>query len=520
MVVVRAASRLALAAVAAVLGSAMLASSAFAHADLLRVSPRDGQVLERSPRAVVLTFDEGIDPAFIRLRVQDAAGRRIERGDPYHPGDREEVLAVRLQPGLDGSYAASYRVISEDGHPVTRRTTFRVRAPAPAEEEMRDDQPAAPTEDEGAMAPAPDGRGMPPTGGESALGHEEGESGAITDAAFAAARGLGYLAMALAVGGVVFLLVIWLPALGHVAGAGTEWGRLSERFARRARGVVLGAALLGVVSTALAIVLEAATAAGVSFWAALDRDALEFVSETRVVEAWSARLVVWLVLAALVVAIMRPARMPVLRRASLGAAGTALSSGPSRSQALVLFAAIGALAMTAPLAGHAASYSPRGLLAGADTVHVLSMCTWLGGLVMLILAIPLATRALVAEDATPLLATVVGRFSRMAMIAVTLLLLSGIVNSVVLVASFDALVETAYGRLVLAKIALFGALISLGAINQRRMLPQLRALAARGDPPGRAAATLRRSVATEVTFALLVLGVTSVLVATQPAATT
>src|SRR5688572_11881748 len=160
MAVVRAASRLALAVVAAVLGSAMLASSAFAHADLLRVSPRDGQVLERSPRAVVLTFDEGIDPAFIRLRVQDAAGRRIERGDPYHPGDREEVLAVRLQPGLDGSYAAGYRVISEDGHPVTRRTTFRVRAPAPAEDEMRDDRPAAPTEDEGAMAPAPDGRGM------------------------------------------------------------------------------------------------------------------------------------------------------------------------------------------------------------------------------------------------------------------------------------------------------------------------------------------------------------------------
>ena len=513
--VIRATGRLAFVFVVGVLGAAALASIAFAHADLLRASPRDGQVLKRSPQAVVLTFNEGIDAGFVRLQVQAADGRQVARGEPYHPDGREEQLAVRLQPGLDGKYATSYRVISEDGHPVTRRTTFTVRPPAPAEEKMREDRPA--TEDAGAMPGGQDGGAMPPAG--DAPGHELGESGPVTGAAFAAARGLGYLAMALAVGGIVFLFVVWLPAIRHAAGAGTEWSRLSERFARRARGIVLAAVLVGLVSTALAIVLEAATAAGVSFWAALDPDVLEIVSETRVVQAWSARLVVWLVLAALVVMIMRPARMPVLRRAALGADGTALGSGPSRAQALVLFAAIGALVMTAPLAGHAASHSPRGLLAGSDAVHVLCMCTWLGGLVMLVLAIPLGARALLPHDATPLLATTVGRFSRMAMIAVTLLLLSGIVNSLVLVASFDALVETAYGRLVLAKIALFGALIALGAFNQRRMLPQLRAAAARGDPPGDAATILRRSVALEIAFAVLVLAVTSVLVATQPAVT-
>jgi copper transport protein len=274
-----------------------------------------------------------------------------------------------------------------------------------------------------------------------------------------------------------------------------------------------------VVSTALLIVLEGATAAGISFWAALDQDVIDLVSDTRVVQAWSARLVVWLVLAALVLAILRPSRMPVLRRAALGADGTALGAGPSRVQALVLFAAIAALAMTAPLAGHAASHSPRGMLVGSDVVHVLCMCTWLGGLVMLVLALPIAAHALVPEDRSPLLATVVGRFSRMAMTVVPLLLATGIVNSVVLVASFDALIETAYGRLVLAKIVLFGALISLGAFNQRRMLPRLRALAARGDPPADAATVLRRSVALEVAFALVVLGVTSVLVATQPPVT-
>jgi len=136
-----------------------------------------------------------------------------------------------------------------------------------------------------------------------------------------------------------------------------------------------------------------------------------------------------------------------------------------------------------------------------------------------VLALPLAAHALVPEDRAPLMATVVGRFSRMAMFMVALLLLSGIVNSVVLVASFDALVETAYGRLVLAKIAVFLALMSLGAFNQRRMLPQLRTLAARGESPERAGTVLRRAVALEIGLVVVVLGLTSVLVATQPAAT-
>ena len=120
----RAAIRTVLLLVAAVVASAAFAAAALAHAELLRSSPRDGQTLERSPRAVVLTFDEGIQPAFVRLRVQDDGGRRVDSGAPYHPQDREEQLAVRLQPGLVGRYFASYRVISADGDPVTKRIAW------------------------------------------------------------------------------------------------------------------------------------------------------------------------------------------------------------------------------------------------------------------------------------------------------------------------------------------------------------------------------------------------------------
>jgi hypothetical protein len=56
-----------------------------------------------------------------------------------------------------------------------------------------------------------------------------------------------------------------------------------------------------------------------------------------------------------------------------------------------------------------------------------------------------AARSLSARERTPLLAGVVGRFSRMASIVVAVLILSGIVRAVALVGSVAALFDTAYG---------------------------------------------------------------------------
>jgi copper transport protein len=497
----RVAARLALALAAAMLGFAVLAAAASGHAKLLGSTPKAGQVLERSPRAVVLVFDEAIDAEFVRLQVQDSAGRRVDRAEPYHPGGRDERLAVRLELRLEGRYVASYRVISEDGHPVVKRSTFRVRPPRPMgqDEEMK----AAP----------PQGGAMPDDGAD----HAALETGGVTDTAFAVARGLGYLAIALAVGGVVFLFIAWLPALAHVAGGGAAWLGVSESFIRLLKRILLVAVLLGLTATASAIVFEAATATGASFWAALDRDALDAVADTRVVRAWTVRLGVWVLLGVLVVLVLRSRRVPVLRRAALGAAGTAPGPTPSVPQVLLVGGAMVALALTASMAGHSATYSPSGLLVSTDTVHVLSVSAWLGGLVMLLLAVPVAARPLRRRERIPLFAGVVARFSRLAIVAVALLLLAGIVQSVVLVGALDDFVGTAYGRLVLAKIALLLVLVSLGAYNQRRLLPRLRMAESGVEEPERAAALLRRSVAFEVGLALIVLAVTSVLVATQPA---
>jgi copper transport protein len=497
---VKSVSRLAVGLAAALLALALLAATAFAHATLLGSKPRNGQTLERAPARVLLEFDEAIDTGFVQLRVEDANGRRADRGEPFHPGGREELVAVRLRPGLDGTYVALYRVLSEDGHPVAKRTVFRVRPPEPAGREEPREEMAEP---------------MPPPMEDTGGGHGDDATGDVTDTAFAAARGLGYLAIALAIGGSVFMVVVWMPALARHADAEPGWRLSSTRFVGRLRAILLGAVALGLIATVLTVVLEAATVAGVSFWAAADPDAVDPVFDTRAGQAWGARFLIWLVLGLLLALALRPRRAPVLRRAALGAEGLAPAPLPSRAHRMLLIAAVLALALTAPLAGHAASHSPEGLLICVDTAHVVCMSLWLGGLAMLLVALPLAWRALGAES-TPLLATVVGRFSRLATFAVAVLVATGITQSVVLVGAFDALVETGYGRLVLAKITVLLFLVGLGAYNQRRSLPRLRQLAAGRGPPGRAALVLRRAVAAEVALVLVVLAVTSVLVATDP----
>jgi len=501
----RAIVRLTAAASAALIGSLALAVTAFGHAELLSTQPREGQVLKRAPRAVVLTFNEGIDPALVRLQVTDAEGRLVDRGEMFNPGGREEVLAVRLAPELAGTLVARFRVVSEDGHPVAKRLSFRVRQ-EPADQEAAQSTPA-PTEE------PPPPSSMPADESD----HVDAGTGDVTDASFAATRAVGYLAIALSIGGALFVFVAWLPALAQVATGRGEWGARvrgarqapapdrSRLGRRRARG------------DGARDRLEAATAAGVSFWSALDPDMVDSVSETRPVRAWSVRIVIWLVLGALLLAALRPHRLPVIRRAAFGAEGTAIGPAPNRFQLVVLLGAAIGLALTAPLAGHSGEHSPRGLLLCTDTMHVLCLSAWLGGLVTLLIALAIVARLMPGTDRTPLMALLVGRFSWMARIAVALLLLTGVIQSIALVGSFSALVDTDYGLLVLAKIALFALMIGLGAYNQRWALPRLRQLATRGAEPGRAAALLRRSVALEVGFALVVIAVTSVLVVTEPA---
>jgi copper transport protein len=108
------------------LGWASLAAvPAGAHAVLLSTSPADRTVLDQAPDALALTFNEPVKP--ISLRLLDDAGQQIAANATVeiHHGE----IRMRLPHALaDGAYLLSYRVTSEDSHPVGGTLLFAVGA--------------------------------------------------------------------------------------------------------------------------------------------------------------------------------------------------------------------------------------------------------------------------------------------------------------------------------------------------------------------------------------------------------
>ena len=76
---------------------------------------------------MVFTFNEPVSAPRGALRVFDAEGERVDDGSSeVDPGDPHR-LAVALPEDLaHGTYAASYRVTSADGHPVRGAIVFSV----------------------------------------------------------------------------------------------------------------------------------------------------------------------------------------------------------------------------------------------------------------------------------------------------------------------------------------------------------------------------------------------------------
>jgi copper resistance protein C len=171
-----------------VLGSLALGGSADAHAALRSIAPADGARLSTAPTQVVLTFDEPVSTSFATVTVTDAGGASVSSGPARVKG---AVVTQDLTPGLAaGPYAVAYRVVSDDGHPVSERTTFTVLAPAGA------DAPASgPTETPLASSSPATAAGAPAdgSGGSGGSGDSAGDNTAIR---LAVAVGVAALALA------------------------------------------------------------------------------------------------------------------------------------------------------------------------------------------------------------------------------------------------------------------------------------------------------------------------------------
>jgi copper transport protein len=184
-------------------------------------------------------------------------------------------------------------------------------------------------------------------------------------------------------------------------------------------------------------------------------------------------------------------------------------TAPDRTTGRLLVAGAG-LALAGPsLVGHTRAFAPSPLLVAADVLHLVAGAVWLGGLVGLVLSL----RALAGREV--LAAQALARFSTIASGVLLGVAVTGTFLGWRILGSWGGLVGTAYGWLLLGKVAIALVVASLGGWNRWRTLPAVEAAVGFGDRE-RAAAAVTRAVRVEAVLLVVLIGVTGVLVNQSP----
>lgn len=405
------------------------AAPAAAHATLVGSDPANGAILNDPPRQLVLTFSEPVRLMPDRITVIGPAGDQLDIGEPSTEG--ADVIIPVPEVFDIGTYLLSYRVVSQDSHPVTGALTYSVGAPSEIPEPVAED--AVRTE-------------------------------VLT--ALSVNKYLGYAGLVLVVGPAVLLTMLWPRRLPRRGAARLVW---------------IGLGLIG-VSTLIGVWLQVPHSNGGSLFDVTAADLQEVLS----IPYGTAHIVRLGVLVS-VALLLRP-----------------LLEGRASRSDLLLLGGLGLVGLgTWPVAGHPIA-SPVPLVSVVvDTAHVAAAAFWIGGLV--VLAGLLLRHANERE-----LGVILPEWSRWAAFAVTVLLLAGLIQGVVEIATPSALFTTTYGRLLLAKLALVAVVVAVAAYSRR--LVRLRLGASRPN-------LLRAAVGAEAVVLASVLGVSSVLVQTTPART-
>jgi copper transport protein len=473
----------------AAIGLLVSAPTASAHAQLLGTSPESGSTVRLQPNEVIFEFNQNVGGTLGAVRVYDGQGNEVDNLDVSHPDGNEHWMGVGLKPHLpDGTYTGTYRVISADTHVVYGGLVFNIG--------------------HAGAAPKFTVAGL--------IG--KNKSGEITEVAFGVVRGLDYLTLALMAGGLVFLLFVWTPALRTLAGSEQRWALASHAFARRLRRVFAVAILLGALVSVLGVLLQGATAAGVSLWASLKGSVISNTLDSRFGTVWGLRAIDWMLLGCLLLAARAMHRDAILElRAGVKQEGSSrLSARPPRLLLVLLGIGSAYLLCTPALAGHASIESPTGVFFPSDVLHVGAASIWVGGIACLLLALPGATRQLEGPERSRLLLAALARFSPIALSSVVVIAITGIIQAYIDVRSVHGLLHSTYGALIIVKTVLLALLIGIGWINRERVIPALERLVGDGRSPGGIGALARRTLRGELGLMLCVFGVTAALISYAP----
>ena len=300
----------------------------------------------------------------------------------------------------------------------------------------------------------------------------------------AAARAVHYASAMLLFGELLFVIVVARPAWHR------EAPHDGDAVYRRLPSVARWSVIASIVSSVTWLAAQAAVMSGLQLGQAMNRETLGLVLATTFGRVWVLRFGLVIGLGAVLLALGRSAGDPRRSRVAIGAA-------------VVAAAYLGSLAW----AGHAvAGAEPDDFdQTVADVAHLLAAGAWLGALPALVCWLD-GTHAL---DAT---ARATRRFSNLGMVAVGVLIASGLTNAWYQVGDVPALLGTDYGRLLLAKLGLFATMLGLAVTNRGILTPRL------ADGDRAALHLLRRTAVLEIAAGIGVVIIVGVLGVTVPAA--
>jgi copper transport protein len=452
------------------------AGTALGHATLNQSTPEADSSVASSPPQVTLTFSE---PVTIvnddDVDVVDGRGRNVTSA-PADNAARKNVVEIPLRPGLPGgTYTVRYKIVSADSHVVPGFFVFGVGS--------------------GEL-------GEPYLGGQN-----EGPS--ETSAWSVSARFLEIVGLGGLIGLLAFRWLVWAPGIRDAGVSGKD-GDAVLGWGRDVFWVGFGAFAVGaMVAEGYLLVVQSASVLGTSVLDALGNATgiSQVLGGTRFGSLVQLR-------GALLFALFAIGAIMFIREyGNAGAPRPATASGSRVGgllMALLLLAVLGGIAAQ----GHASVAPLSTLQVGAQLVHIVAAAVWIAGLALLVISY--WRLQAVAPAAGPALSTrLLARFSRVALVAVALVIVTGVIRSLGELDDPSELWNTAYGRSILYKVALLLPIGALALYN-RRVLEALRRVPRPNVPTMR---LVRRMAASELVLALAVTVIASVLVAQVPGGT-
>ena len=437
----------------------MPGASAQAHANLVRSDPPQGAALTKAPTQIEMEFTEELDPSFTNVQLLDVNSKVVVQGPGAIDASNHEIWRLQLPPIPDGIYSAVWTARSVvDGHITTGTIGFSVGAATPHVSLLP--PPGAP--DPATALPQPIDSVM---------------------------RWLGYVALAVMLGGPLFGVLVWRPVYQqsnfHQPDTDRHVAWLIQRLS------LIGTAGLVIATLGLGMV-GVGQASGKPFLELFGPPLAAFVA-TRTGLLLGIRLLLIVCLAAVI------SRLP--------------PPGADHPGLWWLTAVLGiGVIATFSLQSHADA-AGQPLLVVLDMIHLLAVCVWIGGLLPLAILLTDASRH-ESELQIPPLKALIPRFSLVALVSVNLLVITGLVSAVNEIQSLDALTATSYGRTVLIKVALVCLVIGLGAVNLMILSPRLRKQADESSDEGRG---FRWTTRFELVIAVAILAAAGVLTGLSPA---